>query len=77
MSPGQQVVAVAALEVVAGELGGGDRPHAVLHRVVVGVLGAEGGVVVRRAQSALSPSRAAIRGRRWMGTEPSEQFQIV
>ena len=44
---GQQVDAVAALEVVAGELGGGDEPHAVLHRVVVGVPGAECGVVVR------------------------------
>ena len=49
---GQQMDAVAALEVVAGELGGGDEPHAVLHRVVVGVLGAEGGVVVRKSQSA-------------------------
>ena len=49
---GQQVDAVAALEVVAGELGGGDEPHAVLHRVVVGVLGAECGIVVRKGQSA-------------------------
>ena len=49
---GQQMDAVAALEVVAGELGGGDEPHAVLHRVVIGVLGAEGGVVVRKGQSA-------------------------
>ena len=53
--------AVAALEVVAGELGGGDEPHAVLHRVVVGVLGAECGIVVREGQSCSSPSRAAIR----------------
>ena len=49
---GQQMDAVAALEVVAGEFGGGDEPHAVLHRVVIGVLGAEGGVVVRKGQSA-------------------------
>lgn len=48
--------AVAALEVVAGELGGGDEPHAVLHRVVIGVLGAEGGVVVRKGQSAQLPA---------------------
>ena len=71
---GQQVDAVAALEVVAGELGGGDEPHAVLHRVVVGVLGAECGIVVRKGQSA-QPQPRCHQGRRWMGTEPSEQVE--
>ena len=44
--------AVAALEVVTGQFGGGDEQHAVLHRVVVGILGAECGIVVRKGQSA-------------------------
>jgi len=54
---GQNVDAVAPLEVVAGQLGGGDEPHAVLHRVVVGVLCAEDGVVVREGQSAQAQPR--------------------
>ena len=54
---GQQMDAVAALEVVTGQFGGGDEPHAVLHRVVVGVLCAEGGVMVREGQSAQTQPR--------------------
>ncbi len=44
---GQQVDPVLALVIVAGELGGWDELHAILHRVVVGILHAAQGVVVR------------------------------
>ena len=44
----QQVHAMLMLMVIAGQLGGREQAHAVLHRVLIAVVYAEQGVVVRK-----------------------------
>ena len=70
----QQVHAMLMLMVIAGQLGGREQAHAVLHRVLIAVVHAEQGCRGRKWPWC-QPARAAMSGRRWMGTEPSEQVE--